>query len=723
MRWCVLWAAVACVASGCAKTVCDRAEDFDPPSKTGDCQAVGKALGARCGAALDACGEDDRKALDALVDCLEALPVCASADEAGWRAQYDGCYQAARAQLSEACAQRLSDHGFPPADAGSGPVDAGRQPENGAVTLVAVGDEDKVAFAWTSSRLGQVHQWELNVDVEAPGGATRLPEVLIPASAQTRDESGVPLSAPRGYFIAGLTPTGQVAVGVPIVEDAGTQSGCRSSLDCADDQVCSLGTCQIQACTSTSQNCPGGYACNASISRCTRVSIADAGANAGPLDGGVAGPLPMISERVWVRTGDAGYSTQVFVTPTAGREPDVVAFDSARQYVALEQNTQLLGHLTLKRGADYPLGAERQPSQIDTIGTRVRLAYVSDGEVLYACYNVGNGVRVRRSRDFGRTWGSSSEAIDFVNPPTSDGGFPARMRDCDVAPWLSGGAMLVLVDGDTLVVHTVDSNLVASAPTVVLQSSEPGVDPNLFNPERPAIATLPSAQLVHIGFTASRKTQQGNFDQDVYGIFRDAAGGAFTSPSRMNAGLAYPQDHVALAVDPKTQRGIAAFTSMEDAAGQPYSTVYVALFDNASKTWGTGSDLSVFTRAQQSLVYDVIPERPTTEAWNAFSPNLAVTPAGKIFLSFAAGLSQGVPSYQVWSVRFDLTAKNGLGWFVPPAKRVGSGRVADSKSVSGPPATWTAMAADGQLSVYVVGLEATGLSGTDPGRALFWARP
>jgi len=111
--------------------------------------------------------------------------------------------------------------------------------------------------------------------------------------------------------------------------------------------VCNLGSCQTQSCTN-SNTCPGGYLCDTTTgaNRCVRIFGLDAGTfDAGSSsDAGVDRPLPFLSEKVSATTGAPGFSSEMFVSPFVARNPDIVAVDSARQFVAMEQESQLFGH-------------------------------------------------------------------------------------------------------------------------------------------------------------------------------------------------------------------------------------------------------------------------------------------------------------------------------------------------------------------------------------------
>ncbi len=54
-----------------------------------------------CRATTDACGTEDRRAIDRFLECVALLPTCEGADLGAWRAQYEAC--AAGIALSGSC--------------------------------------------------------------------------------------------------------------------------------------------------------------------------------------------------------------------------------------------------------------------------------------------------------------------------------------------------------------------------------------------------------------------------------------------------------------------------------------------------------------------------------------------------------------------------------------------------------------------------------------------
>ena len=138
----------------------------------------------------------------------------------------------------------------------------------------------------------------------------------------------------------------------------------------------------------------------------------------------------------------------------------------------------------------------------------------------------------------------------------------------------------------------------------------------------------------------------------------------------------------------------------------------------------TGSDLSVFYRQSVSKNYVLfcdtqtppVCERGLSDAWNAFAPRLAVTPSGRIYLSFFSGPvdAQGSASYRPYIVPFDFNAPTPAsptvkGWFVPSAKRGGASPAHNPRLVAGQVGYGgLSLATDSQLSAYVVYVEGAG---------------
>ncbi len=742
---------LACLAlAGCASNgVCDKNEALDWASKQGDCGGEGRPVldsKAACTTGVNSCSGDDQKALEVMLDCLAKLPVCSQAARDSWVSSRQACYDGA-SRLSASCKSAFFGGASPGEDGGDGggAVDAGPQPMTdggGAIDLIVVADETDFALAWTSRQPGDVAHWRV---ASVSAADVSYPDQTVEGALWTYHDADAGQGVKKGFFVAGLNSADQIVLGVLGGPDAGPAAdagGCTGPLDCALDKVCNLGACAAQVCQN-SNTCPGGYLCDSVTQHlCVRIFGLDAGAPdaGGPVDAGEARPLPFLSERVTATTAAPGVSAETFVSPFASRNPAIVAIDSARQYVALEQEGQLFGHLTLRRGADYPLDGVRRPSQIDSIGTHVKLAYQAENGTLFACYNVGSGVRVRVSRDLGQTWGGPAEALDVAYPTPDDGGVAPLIQDCALAPWRDGQVAMVTLDDSSLVVRTVSDALAAGPAEQAFISSGPDAG-NIFNARRPAIATLPATSALHVGFTATRAMAppSSGMDTEVYAVYRDpTTGGVFTQPVRINAtgvgssGNPTPQDHVALATDPVTQKAIAAFTSLESQGGVAYNTVYVSLFVPGTKSWITSGDLNVFAMRPppQNTEFVVIPDRPLGSAWDAFSPTLAVTPGGKVFLSFVAGDHQvgQAADYHGYVVGFDwkkLSPLSGaLAWFLPPAKRLGSTVVVDPRAGGNTAQpTQSASAADSQLSVYTVYVEGLGAAADEPNRAIVVARP
>lgn len=722
---------LALVLVGCAPELCERASISPRP---GDCgpEAASFELPERsqCEAALPSCDESDQSALKALFDCLEKLPVCESQTEEVWLSKRTACY-GLLSSLSAPCGQALFDGQVPGSDAG---VDAGLQPVNDGghgLDLVVVADELSFALAWSPRQQGQVDRWRAE-----QSNFEAVPEASMDLDASTL--AWTDLDAGRGvqrsYFVAGLGSSGELLYGDPNagIEEGADAGGCSGPLDCRTDQVCDLGVCKIQACQENA-TCPLGYQCFAST-RCVLVSLPDGGTpgGKGSSDGGVSRPLPLVSPPVTALTADPAFSKEISVSRFAARRPAMIAIDSARQFVALEQEGQLFGHLTTRRGADFEENDLSASYRIDTVGSQVALTYEPSSGTIFACYDVGQGVRVRRSFDLGRTWGEGAK--DLLPPPAEDGGTQGRITDCALAPWVDGQALLATVDDDDLVIREINGALEVTSQRTAFVSS-PADAGNVYEPQRPAIVTLPSELVAHVGFTASRWTSSGT-DKEVYGLMRDPVTGAYVSTGRINdngltTGSGFMQDFVSLAVDPTSKRAVAAYTTLETQSGASYNTVYVSLFNPSTLRWGTGSDLSVFDQNKISLQYHVIPARLVSEPWDAFSPQLAITPGGRLFLSFLAGPQQGsgVPAqYRMYLVGFGFDATspnaNAKGWFLPPAKQMGATRAYDPSPGNGTiHPTNTAMAADSQLSVYTVLVEGVaGLSEAE-NRAVMISRP
>ncbi len=730
----VLLGVLALALCGCpgSNAVCDRADSVDLTAKAGMCSGAdrGKPLGGKsaCNNSIGKCSSADQATLKSMVDCLGNLTNCTPATEGGYLQLQQACY-ASLPSLSKACQDAVFTMGLP-GDAGEdGGVDAGRQPADGggAIDLIGVADESGFALAWSSRQTAPFDQWELD-SFDTDG--MRLPnELLTPPSLRTWDLDDAGTLTKRSFFLAAITADGKLVSGQPpdagmMTSDAGQT--CQTGLDCPVDQVCDLSQCKTQSCQpGGAVTCPPGYVCQPT-KVCERM-FSDAGTlDAGMQMTGNFVPLPLLSDLVTVSTGSPGFSSGVYLGGYAGLRPAVVGIDSARQFVALEQAAQPFGHVSRLRGKDLESDSD-STSPIDTLGQNIHLAYVPESDTLFACYDVGRGVRVRRSRDLGRTWGAS--AVDVL--PVDDGGLTSQIHDCALAPWKNGSALMATIDDDQVAVRTVSEALSVGNPDIAFASSPPDAG-NIYAPNHPTIATLPSDSIVHVGFTGMR-TANMVVDTEIYDSYRDGTLGAYTQPKLINntgitTGNAFPQDYVSITVDPVTKKAVAAYTSVEDQGLGPYSTVYLSLWNPSTKTWGTGSDLSVF--AQQQTQYLVLPTRANTDEWDAFSPALAATRTGKIFLSFLAGKRVGGnDDLRMYLVRFDWNTPSPLamvnGWFVVPALPMSSTRVyaPAAGGVSSVPPSFTALSADQQLSVYGVFVEGAGANGDIPARAIMVSRP
>jgi hypothetical protein len=187
-----------------------------------------------------------------------------------------------------------------------------------------------------------------------------------------------------------------------------------------------------------------------------------------------------------------------------------------------------------------------------------------------------------------------------------------------------------------------------------------------------------------------------------------------------------PEDWTTVAIHPRTGRAVGAFTTV--VTGSQSSTVFMSLFSTVSRAWGTGSHLNVFVVDQNTTV--LFPQKPTSETWFAYSPQLAPLPDGTFALSFVAGPrnSSGVGDYRQYLVPFDLdrtpAVTSGKGWFVPPVLKVSDERVLDPRgSTSSPQPPVTALTADGQISVYGVFIQGSGIAGDIEGPAQIFHYP
>jgi len=732
---------------GTAGTICTQNDQVDLSAKAGACMVSVPAhyLGGTkdiCLSAVKPCSDGDQKALGSALDCLAALPVCSADDTYGWALKKVACNKAIQG-ISPACASSVFGGVTPSDDAGfdAGIFDAGRQPARdggGAVDLFAAGDETGVSFAWTVSQTGPVATWELDVFDPQGNDGGRLPEVTFGPGGRRTFDLSLDAGLTRTFFIAGLDADGgQVSGEAPMMtmmSDAGLE--CVRATDCAPEKVCSLGKCVVESCQPAGAvTCPATYQCLPDKT-CHRQSSDGGMFDAGrpmPVDSGVFVPRPFLSELVGASTGMPGFSAAIPVGGYVSKRPDVVAFDTARALVAAEQEGLPVGHLSQRRGLDLVDDAV-SASPIDTTGSKVHLAWDPASDLVYACYNVGRGVRVRRSTDHGRTWGT--DAVDIA--PVDDGGFSSSIQDCDIAAWKGGSALLVTIDDDSLVVRTVSQALSVGAPEVAFISGPAdGGGGNLYQPRHPAIATLPADSIVHVGFTGSR-VLGGLSDTEVYGVYRDSTTGTFLSPTLISnlfnpgagGGNGLPQDYVSLTIDPKTKRGFAAYSSLVAGSGATSpSTAYVASFNPTNKTWIAGEPLSLTYKSPQSQYY-LFPDRQPSDLVEIVSPSVAALPSGTLVVTFAAGVRSpgGDLDLRMYLAKFDFSAQvpqgTAKGWFVPPAQKMSEVRVLDPRSGSNVvPAPVSACSADSQRSVYTTFIEGVGQFGEIENRATVVTRP
>lgn len=726
----VAGAGLALVLAGCSTSLCDKNAQTDLSAKAGDCTDVpqGPLLGtaASCSTKLSACTDADQALLSTAVDCVGKAPACTSASRDAYLGSIQSCVAPLEA-LSQACLEAFF-MGVPPGeDAGvdAGQVDAGPDPVtdggNGA-ELVAVVDGTDIAMAWSTRQPGDVAVWQLvgrdtlgARDPEVDLGPGSLSDWMIPDSGFTTHR----------FFVVGRDSQGEIASGTL---DAGTTDAgmamCAAALDCPVDRVCDLGQCKTQTCMLGSTTCPAGYQCLNDV--CTRTSSDGGGFDAGfqrPDAGLGERPLPFVSNEVTVTAGTPSFTTDLNLGGFPGRRPAVAAIDTARVFVGLEQEAQMVAHASFRRGTDFTDDAETTFS-LDTVGTRAKATYNRESKLTFICYNVGRGVRVQRSSDFGHTWGVAASTIE----PVDDGGVASTIQDCDIAPWTNGGAIMVTIEDDGVMVRTVSSGLSVSDPVPAFLS-----DPlTYFNPQHPAIATLPSDSMVHVTFTATRTGSGGIQDTEPLGVYRDGTLGAFTQPvglGGLSTGIPNMQDWTTVAIDPKSKRALAAFVSVEPGPGNaPISTVYTSLWNPTTRKWGSGSDLNVFASQQNTTL--LFPQKaPATDVWFAFSPSVVALPSGKLWLSFVVGPRiANTGDYRMVAIPFDLDLQSplstALGWYVRPVVDVSSIRVLDPRgSTSAPQPPVSSLAADHQLSIYGAFIEGLGLSGEVEGRGIFFSRP
>jgi hypothetical protein len=423
---------------------------------------------------------------------------------------------------------------------------------------------------------------------------------------------------------------------------------------------------------------------------------------------------PFISEQLTLTTQTPSFSDERPTNAYPGTRPTMVAFDTARQFLAVEQAGQVFGYYTENRGQAF------QQVRIDLVGSNVHLAFEPSSQTLFACYQFGSTVRVRVSKTFGRTWNALSADV-----PAMVGGEPSGIStDCAIAPWRHGQAMLVTIDDNTKIqVRLVSDGLVVQEPELAFEQTTA-----LVEPVRPAIATLPEDFVVHVGFTATRP---GINDRDVYALYRDPTTGSFTPPMLLSAGLSRPQDTVAMLVDPATKGAVAAFVSEE-----PQPVVYLSVFEKntqvtpAQYSWYSGAHLSVFVSDTVSGQTIFMKDKPLATDWAAYAPVLARAGNGKLYVAFSAGefevTSQNVfpLNHHVYVLPFDLARQPpkilSHGWFSGPGVKVGSARVARSAVFDQWP---IAFAADPQLSFYTAFIEGLGTRAEVLNRPLFLSRP
>ena len=726
-----------------AAQICQKNAEVDQSTRLGNCTGIpaGNLFGdqATCTTASNACSPQDRTLLLDVLTCAEKLPVCEDTAKQAWVGARTGCVMRLSG-ISSACNAAFA--GVLPDPSGlfdAGVPDAGPQPirdGGSAVELVAVADETTFALAWqTLQGTGNVAKWAF---IAIGDGGVRAEPLFV--DMVSRRDLLLDVDGGRSsvrWFLVGETAMGAVAFGQPdagsgmmMTSDAGQR--CRIPLDCPTDRVCDLGQCRAQTCQpGGADTCPVQYQCSPGGS-CVRTAV-DGGtvfdAGSGTMMGSET-PLPFLSNDPLATAGAYGPSESVYLGGFPGRRGDVVAIDSARALVVLEQEGQLIGHASFRRGKDF-IDDSTTASLLDTVGGRARITYNAESRTVFACYIVGRGVRVRRSLDDGRTWGDIATTIE--PPLLDDGGLSSIISDCDIAPWRNGGALMVTVEDDKLVARTVTAGMQGGMPVITVEdpgqiamASSPPDAGNAFNPLRPSLATLPSDNLVHIVFTATRTLSGGLTDPEVYGVFRDGPTGAFNTPQLLTFtgvppfGNPLPQDHATVTIDPKTKRGVAAYTTILPGMEQ-LSTVQVTLWNSMQRRWVTGSDLNVFQVETDGQTRILFPDPLFAgRQLDAFSPVLASLPNGKVWLSLVAGprVSGMGNEFRLYGVPFDFEepspAGNVRGWFKRPARRLSDVRVLDPRG-GGVRPTFTSFAADTQLSFWGVFTEGFGPQGDQEG--------
>lgn len=727
----VLLAAFALALAGCGSNLCDKSQQVDLTKKAGDCTNVltGNLLGtgATCSMKTSPCSDADKQALTRALDCLDKVPACTAASRDVYFLSQKGCVDPL-GSLTTACLDSVFGGVKPGEDGGSdaGTVDAGPQPISdggNGIDLIGVADETDFAFAWSTRQPGDVAKWQLVLTDDA---GVREERDLTPGS-RIDYLLAMPGFTDRRFFLVGRSADGEIAIGQTdagpsMMGDGGTM--CMRHTDCPTNRVCDLGQCQLQTCQFGGPNtCPGGYQCF-NPGRCERTTSDGGGFDAGRADSGIPDrPLPFISGELALSAGVPGFRGDIGLGGFPGRRPDIVGVDTARVISILEQEGQLVAHASRLRGADLA-DDTLTSSAVDTVGTRVKLTYNPESRLTFACYNVGRGVRVQRSSDFGRSWQTSAITIE----PVDDGGLSATIADCDIAPWKNGGAMMVTVEDESLAVRTISSALSVSDPEYAFLPSPPDAG-NLYTPMHPAIATLPSDSMVHVTFTGTRTLTNGVQDTEPFGVYRDGTLGAFIQPARLSGtSTGTAQDWTTVVIDPKTKRALSAYTSVDPGpGGNPISTVYTSLWNPMRRDWGSGSDLNVFVVSQNTTL--LFPQKNPNDIWFAFSPALAALPNGKIFFSFVAGpRTNNIGDYRQYVVPFDFDLQSPLatskGWYVRPVVKASELRVLDPRVASTAPQTpVSAFTADSQLSVYGAFIEGLGATGDTEGRAIFYSRP
>lgn len=718
----ILLAAVVGVGlTGCQPTICERSETAD--SKVGSACAIPPLLGSTCTASIKSCSEADQKVIGDVVTCIDGLPECTPLARDAWLLQREGC-TGSLSSLSQPCKDAVFMGMLPGEDAGVPDAGVPAMVDGGqGIDLYATANENTVGIAWVPRQQGDVARWIL-VETDTLGDNRTEREIATGNAINfTVEDAG---QAGRTYFVFGLNQMNEIVQGAPFaveMEDAGVPM-CTGPASCPSNQVCDLGTCKTQTCVAGGTNtCPVGYGCNAQ-GFCLQLT-ADGGfvIGGGMRDAGVT-PLPFITNPVTITPRPPMVQPAVQVGLVAGRRPDVVGIDSARVALALEQEGQVIAHTSTQRGHDF-IDDSLTAAGIDTLGGNVHLAWNAESRLLYACYVVGRGIRVQVSKDQGRTWGRVART--FEPPASEDGGISENFRDCDIAAWKNGGALLVNAEPETLMLYDLAPDLTTNMRGPAFTSVfDAGVNSVTF-PSRPAIATAPELGIVHVSFTGTRELFNGGADQEPYVVSREGSG-PFSAATRMTpaaSASALPEDFTTIAVHPKTGRAIGAYTTVQ--VGSQNSTVYVSLNNPQTRTWSTGAHLNVFVVDQNTSVW--LPNKPAAETWFAFSPSFAPMADGRFAFSFVAGPRVGgVGDYRMYMVPFDLdrvpSITAGRGWFVPPVMQMSTDRVIDPRgSTNGPQPPVSSISTDGQVSVYGAFTVGTGVNGDVEGTARYWHWP